>query len=282
MNGHDDQSEATTTAPPEPIVRLVEVYKRFGQQRVLNGVSIDFASGKTTVVLGPSGCGKSVMLKHIIGLLKPDSGQVWFENQRVDALGEAKLGPIRMQFGFLFQHGALFDSLSVEQNVAFPLVEHTRLNPEQQHERVRQVLHLVGMADALNQMPAKLSGGQRKRVALARAIVLQPKVILYDEPTTGLDPIRADVINELVVKLQRELEVTSIVVTHDLTSAFKIADEMVMLYDGWVILRGAPEALRGSDVPMVRQFLQGEATGEELTGVHSHIMEEAAKSGGSR
>jgi len=267
-------------------VRLVNVTKRFGRQQVLTKVSLDFVRGRTTVVLGPSGCGKSVMLKHIIGLIKPSSGQVWYEQTRLDALSEARLGPIRQQFGVLFQHGALFDSLSVGQNVAFPLVEHTDLDREQRRLRVRQVLRLVGLSDAEEKLPAELSGGQQKRVALARAIVLRPKVILYDEPTTGLDPIRADVINELILKLRRELNATSIVVTHDLTSAFKVADEMVMLYDGKILLRGLPDAFRASDAPLVRRFLQGEATPEELAEIRPQLgpetQEVAAEAGGSR
>ncbi|MDY7108513.1 MAG: ABC transporter ATP-binding protein, partial [Planctomycetota bacterium] len=226
------QVDFPPAGPPEPIVRLVHITKRFGRSTVLRDVSLEFARRRTVVVLGPSGCGKSVMLKHIIGLIRPSSGEVWFEQSRVDGLSEAKLGPIRRQFGVLFQHGALFDSLSVRQNIAFPLVEHTDLDREARRERVRHVLRLVGLSEVEEKMPAELSGGQQKRVALARAIVLEPKVILYDEPTTGLDPIRADVINELILKLRRELNATSIVVTHDLTSAFKVADEMVMLYDG--------------------------------------------------
>jgi len=281
-----DLAPAAATMPPEPIVRLVNVTKRFGRQQVLTKVSLEFARGRTTVVLGPSGCGKSVMLKHIIGLIKPSTGEVWYEQTRLDALGEARLGPIRQQFGVLFQHGALFDSLSVGQNVAFPLIEHTRLHRPQRERRVKDVLRLVGLSDAEEKMPAELSGGQQKRVALARAIILRPKVILYDEPTTGLDPIRADVINELILKLQRELQVTSIVVTHDLTSAFKVADEMVMLYDGKILLQGLPDTFRASDAPLVRRFLEGEATPEELAEIRPQLgparEEMAAEAGGSR
>jgi len=285
MDASPAQSGTTPAPPPEPVVRLVHVTKRFGRSTVLADVNLDFARQRTTVVLGPSGCGKSVMLKHIIGLIKPSSGQVWFEKTRIDALSEVRLGPIRRQFGVLFQHGALFDSLSVRQNIAFPLVEHTNLDREQRRQRVRQVLRLVGLSDAEEKMPAELSGGQQKRVALARAIVLRPKVILYDEPTTGLDPIRADVINELILKLRRELNATSIVVTHDLTSAFKVADEMVMLYDGRILLRGLPDAFRASDAPLVRRFLQGEATPEELAEIRPQLGPEteevAAEAGGS-
>lgn len=253
------QPEQAAISDP-PIVRLTGLARSFNGTPVLKGIDISFATGKTTVVLGPSGCGKSVMLKHIIGLLKPDAGEVWFEDQRVDRLSESELVPIRRRFGFLFQHSALFDSMNVRENVAFPLREHTRMSRSQRDERVGQVLGLVGLADAIDKMPAHLSGGQQKRIALARAIVLEPRVILYDEPTTGLDPIRADVINELIIKLQRELNVTSIAVTHDMTSAFKIADSMVVLYDGAVVAEGKPEAIRESREPMVRKFLAGEAS----------------------
>jgi phospholipid/cholesterol/gamma-HCH transport system ATP-binding protein len=260
-----------------PIIRLKNLYKSFGRLRVLRGISLDFPRGQTTVVLGPSGCGKSVMLKHIIGLLRPDSGEVWFENHRIDTLTEARLVPIRQKFGFLVQQGALFDSMSVRENIAFPLLEHTSLNPQQRQERVRQVLSMVGLADVVDKMPADLSGGQRKRVALARAIVLEPTVILYDEPTTGLDPIRSDVINELIIKLQHELKITSIVVTHDLASAFKVADVTVMLHEGKVVFQGTPEALRDSSDPIVQQFLRGEASEAELAGINAMNGSSAAR-----
>ena len=173
------------------IVRLKGVAKWFDGVQVLRGVSHGFAEGRTTVVLGPSGCGKTVMLKHIVGLLRPDRGEVWYQDTRIDRLREAKLAPIRRQFGFLFQLGALFDSMNVIDNVGFPLLEHTNKGIEERTECVRGVLRMVGMAGADEKMPAELSGGQKKRVALARAIVMQPKVMLYDEPTTGLDPIRS-------------------------------------------------------------------------------------------
>jgi len=261
---------SSTNGSNDPaIVRLVKVRKSFGRQHVLRDISLDFPTGQTTVVLGPSGCGKSVMLKHIIGLLRPDAGEVWFERTRVDMLRENRMGAIRQQFGFLFQQGALFDSMSVRDNVAFPLLEHTELTVAKREERVRRVLNMVGLVETLDKMPADLSGGQRKRVALARAIVLEPKVILYDEPTTGLDPIRSDVINELILKLKAELQATSIVVTHDLVSAFKVADEMVMLHEGKVAFQGSLDGLRDSADPIVQQFLRGEATPEELAGIRS-------------
>jgi phospholipid/cholesterol/gamma-HCH transport system ATP-binding protein len=257
-------ASASDDGEPDGIVRLRDLHKSFGHNHVLRGLTLGFPAGRTTVVLGPSGCGKSVMLKHAIGLLKPDAGEVWYGEHRIDTRPEHGLSDIRRDFGFLFQNGALFDSLSVRENVAFPLVEHTRFSEEQRRERVRYVIGLVGLIDLLDRMPSELSGGQRKRIALARAIVLDPKIILYDEPTTGLDPIRADVINELILKLQRELHVTSIVVTHDLASAFKVADRMVMLHEGNVVLEGEPEAFRRSEDPIVRRFLEGDATEEDL------------------
>ena len=195
------------------------------------------------------------MLKHLLGLLLPDKGEVWFEDNRIDMLSESELAPIRRQFGFLFQSGALFDSMDVRENVAFPLREHTDLSSDQRLFRVKEVLDMVDMIESISQMPAELSGGQQKRVALARAIVLQPKVILYDEPTTGLDPIRANSINDLIIKLQKELSITSIVVTHDLASAFKIADSMVMLYDGHIQMHGTPSEFRQSSNESVQRFL---------------------------
>ncbi|RLS66685.1 MAG: ABC transporter ATP-binding protein [Planctomycetota bacterium] len=245
-------------------VRVERLVKSFGRQPVLREITLRFARGKTTVILGPSGCGKSVLLKHIVGLMHPDKGRVYCGASRVDGLTERKLMPIRRQFGFLFQNSALFDSISVRDNVAFPLREFEGENPYDEEARVRRVLALVGLEDTIDKFPSALSGGQRKRVALARAIVLAPKIMLYDEPTTGLDPIRADVINELILKLKHELNATSIVVTHDLASAFKVADCMVMLHDGAVVMQGTPQEFRDSTDPVVARFLRGEASEEEL------------------
>lgn len=239
------------------MVRLVDVRKRFGEQVVLDGISIDFPRGRTTVVMGPSGCGKSVMLKHIIGLLKPDGGEVHVDGQRVDGLGERGLAPIRLKVALLFQMGALFDSMTVLENIDFPLREHTTLKKDERRARVAEALKLVDMSGAEAKLPAQLSGGQRKRVALARAIVLRPRAVLYDEPTTGLDPIRSDGINELILKLRHELGVTSIVVTHDLTSARKVADQVVMLMHGKVAAMGTFAQVEGSGNGMVRRFLDG-------------------------
>lgn len=262
---------ASSGASPagDEIVRVEDLRKSFDGQPVLRGVTLGFPRGRTTVVLGPSGCGKSVLLKHLVGLLKPDNGRVWFESQRVDTLLEHQLGPIRRRFGFLFQMGALFDSMSVRDNVGFPLREAGVPIDEWSDQRIRQVLRMVGLEESIDKMPAELSGGQQKRVALARAIVLEPQVILYDEPTTGLDPIRADVINELILKLAGLMEVTSIVVTHDLASAFKVADRMVMLHEGLVRLVGTPEEFRTTTDPVVQRFLRGEASDDELAAIRA-------------
>lgn len=253
-----------------PQMRVVDLHKSFGRLKVLTGISIEFRKGSTTVILGPSGCGKSVLLKHLVALERPTRGEVWFESQRIDQLSETDLGPIRRRIGFLFQQGALFDSLTVYENVAFPLREHGLRAASEIDDRVERVLRLVGLREKSKVMPASLSGGQRKRIALARAIVLEPAVVLYDEPTTGLDPIRADVINELVLKLRSELGITSIVVTHDLTSAFKLADRLVMLHEGVVRLQGSPSTFSESTDDLVRRFLAGEALPEELAEIRGN------------
>ena len=249
------------------IISLRSVHKAFEGHQVLEGVSLDIQEGRTTVVIGPSGCGKSVLLKHVVGLLRPDAGEVHFDGQRIDELSEGALVAVRTQFGFLFQMAALFDSMTVEGNICFPLAEHTAMTPAKRQQRCAEVLRMVGMDGTQGQMPAELSGGQRKRVALARAVALHPRVILYDEPTTGLDPVRADVINELIIKLQRELNVTSIAVTHDMASAYKIADRIVMLYDGRLIADGSPEQIQQTDDAVVRHFIQGKANADELAGI---------------
>jgi phospholipid/cholesterol/gamma-HCH transport system ATP-binding protein len=247
-----------------PIIELRKISKRFGPHVVLDGIDLSIEEGQGLVIIGASGSGKSVMLKHIVGLLKPDKGEVWFDGQRIDNRPERALQEIRHHFGFLFQMGALFDSLTVAENVAFPLVEHTRKSPDEITEIVHRKLTMVGLPEAGAKMPGELSGGQRKRIGLARAIALDPRVILYDEPTTGLDPIRSDVINELIRKLKRELNVTSIVVTHDMASAFKVGDRIVMLHEGKLIFDGSPDEVRNTDNPIVRRFVQGEADESEL------------------
>jgi phospholipid/cholesterol/gamma-HCH transport system ATP-binding protein len=249
------------------IIELRNVHKRFGRVVVLTGLSLAIEEGKCLVIIGASGSGKSVILKHIVGLLRPDIGEVWFRNQRIDTLPERELMSVREHFGFLFQMGALFDSQTVFDNVAFPLIEHTNKSPEEVARIVRERLGLVGLPQVESKVPAELSGGQRKRVALARAIALEPEVILYDEPTTGLDPVRADIINELILKLQKHFKVTSIVVTHDMASAYKVADRIVMLYEGKLVFDGTPSEIQHSDNDIVRRFVVGEADEQDLAAI---------------
>ena len=241
------------------LIELKDVCKRFGHLVVLDRLNLGVQEGQSLVVIGASGSGKSVLLKHIVGLMRPDRGRICFEGRRIEELPERKMIEIRRRFGFLFQMGALFDSLNVRENVAFPLKQHTDKSDPEIHQIVRQKLAMVGLSDAEQKMPAELSGGQRKRVALARAIALDPQVILYDEPTTGLDPIRADVINQLILKLRHELNVTSIVVTHDMASAFKVADRIVMLHEGKIIADATPREIQDSVDPVVRQFVGADA-----------------------
>ncbi|UCG16949.1 MAG: ABC transporter ATP-binding protein [Phycisphaerales bacterium] len=247
-----------------PVIRLCDVHKSFGRLDVLKGVDVDLRPGETTVVIGESGAGKSVILKHIVGLIRPDRGSVHFRGQRVDTIGEREWAKLRTRFGFLFQLGALFDSLTVGQNVAFPIVEHGTYSKGEIEKIVADKLRMVGLDGIQSKRPVELSGGQRKRVALARAIALDPEVVLYDEPTTGLDPVRADVINELILKLKRELRVTGIVVTHDLASARKVGDRIIMLHGGKFVFDGSPQALDRCRDERVRRFVEGRASQEDL------------------
>ena len=253
-----------SSSPLPPLIELRDIYKSFGWLTVLAGVSLKIDPGESLVIIGASGTGKSVLLKHIVGLLQPDSGEVWFDGHRIDTLSERPLMEIRQRIGFLFQMGALFDSLNVRDNIAFPLREHTRKSETEIKQVVADKLRMVGLSGIELKLPTELSGGMKKRVALARAIALDPEVILYDEPTTGLDPVRSDVINQLIIKLGRELKVTSITVTHDMQSAFKIGDRIVMLHEGKIIIEGTPQQIQASDNPIVKQFISGEASEEEL------------------
>jgi phospholipid/cholesterol/gamma-HCH transport system ATP-binding protein len=240
-----------------PIIRLVGLHKRFGSLVVLDGVDLTLRPGETAVIIGESGSGKSVLLKHIVRLLMPDRGEIYFRNTRIDQLPERSLTDIRSRFGFLFQQSALFDSMSVGDNVAFPLREHTRKTRTQISEIVRRKLRMVGLGGIESKWPAELSGGQKKRA-------LEPEVILYDEPTTGLDPPRSDVINQLIRKLQNELGVTSVVVTHDMVSARKVADRIVMLYRGKFIFDGTPREILAAEDPRIRTFVEGRCSEEDL------------------
>lgn len=255
---------STNMTNGDPIIRLVDTHKQLGKQKVLDGVCLDLRAGQTTVVIGESGAGKSVLLKHIVGLMHPDRGKVFYKKTRIDILSDKDLSKIRRHFGFLFQLSALFDSMTAGENIAFPLTRQTGKSRPEIDRIVRRKLAMVGLDGIQEKMPAQLSGGQKKRVALARAIAMDPEIILYDEPTTGLDPIRADGINELILKLQRELNVTSVVVTHDMASVYKVADRIVMLYDGKFIFDGTSDEIRNASDDRVRQFVEGRAGSAEL------------------
>lgn len=259
----------------EPIIRLEGVHKSFGRQVVLDGVDLAIRPGETTVVMGPSGCGKSVLLKHIIGLIRPDSGRVYFGGQEISAMTDRQLVPVRRRMGFLFQGGALFDSMTVHENICFPLVEHGMKDPAQRAHRCREVLALVGLDGYQDRMPEDLSGGQKKRVALARAVAMRPDVILYDEPTTGLDPVRSDLINELILKLQRALGTTAVVVTHDMASARKVGDRIVMLNEGHFVADTTPDKLLDEDNEFVARFVRGLASKQELAEIEAAQLPEA-------
>ncbi len=259
------------TEQSDSIIRLERVHKSFNGQRVLEDLNLEILRGQTTVVIGPSGCGKTVLLKHIVALLRPDSGRVFFDGVNITSLSERQLVPIRRRIGFLFQSNALFDSMTVAENIHFPLIEHGIRSEDELQRRCRRVLRLVGLDGMQQRMPEELSGGQKKRVALARAIALNPEVILYDEPTTGLDPIRADLINELILKLQAELRTTTLVVTHDMDSARKVADRIVMLYNSRILVDTTPDGLREITDDVVVRFVDGQATPEELDELkHGH------------
>lgn len=252
-------------AAKKPVIELKGICKTFDRRVVLDDVSLAIEEGKTTVIIGPSGCGKTVLIKHLICLLRPTAGEIYFRDQRIDHLSERALGAIRTHYGFLFQAGALFDSQTVFQNIVFPIRQHRRETDMSELEQiVKAKLAMVGLDGFQNYYPANLSGGQRKRVALARAIAMDPEIILYDEPTTGLDPIRSGIINELVLKLQRELSVTSVVVTHDMNSAYKIADRIIMLHNGMIVADGDADTIRNHPHPTVQQFIHGEVSDEDL------------------
>ncbi len=243
------------------MIKLVDIYKSFGRQKVLDGLNLDIEDGKTTVIIGGSGGGKSVLLKHIIGLIKPDSGQVIVDDVDIASLNDRDLNEVRKKFGMLFQEAALFDSMNVMENVAFPLREHTRKKEKEIREIVKERLRAVGLTGIEDKMPSELSGGMRKRVGLARAIALHPQIVLFDEPTTGLDPVMTEAINELIVETQEKFNLTCVVISHDVQSIFTVGHKIAMLYEGRIIEYGTPDKIKMSSNPVLRQFLSGSLEG---------------------
>lgn len=243
------------------MIKIRDLHKAFGDKKVLKGLNLDAREGETLVVIGQSGSGKSVLLKHIIGLMHPDKGKIFVEGKDISDLSETDWMDIRRKFGMLFQSAALFDSMTVEENVAFGLKRFTDLSAEKIMDAVKESLNLVGLSGIEKLMPHELSGGMKKRVGLARAIVYKPNIMLYDEPSTGIDPIRADAINDLILQLTKEMNVTSLVITHDMASAYKVADRIAMLYNGVIVECGTPKEIRESDNPVVNQFIHGLAEG---------------------
>ncbi len=245
----------------QTMLQLKEVFKSFGNNHVLRGVNLEIQCGESMVVIGGSGTGKSVLIKCVIGLLHHDQGEIYVDGKEISQLKEGDWNELRKKFGMLFQRDALFDSMSVWENVGFGLRRHTNLSDEEIKALAVEKLKLVGMNNVENLMPAELSGGMRKRVSLARAIAMEPAILLYDEPTTGLDPIMANVINELIVTMREKLDVTSIAITHDMNSAYRIADRIAVLYKGEIIEVGTPDEIKNSGNPIVQQFIKGEVEG---------------------
>jgi phospholipid/cholesterol/gamma-HCH transport system ATP-binding protein len=243
------------------MIRIINLCKSFNNHRVLDELNLTIQTGSTCVIIGRSGCGKSLLLKHIVGIIRPDKGRITINDKDLDQLNTEELNALRLKIGMVFQSGALFDSMTVAENVGFGLIEHDSVSRKELLERVEESLFMVGLCGIGNLMPSELSGGMKKRVALARAICIKPQIILYDEPTTGVDPITADSINELINSLHDKLKVTSIVVTHDMKSAYKVADRIAMMYKGKIIQEGTPTEIQNSDHPVVHQFINGLAHG---------------------
>jgi phospholipid/cholesterol/gamma-HCH transport system ATP-binding protein len=240
------------------VIRIQHLHKRFGSQPVLRGIDLDIATGEVMVVIGRSGGGKSVLLKHLIGLLRPDVGTVAVDGTEITRLRGGELDRVRERYGVVFQGGALFDSMSVSDNVAFPLREKSRLGPAEIRDRVEEKLEQVGLAGMGHKNPAEISGGMRKRVAIARALVTEPEIVFFDEPTTGLDPILVNTIHHLIVELHRKFRFTAVMVSHEIPEIFEIADRVAMLHEGVIVEVGSPEAVRASANPIVQQFIRGD------------------------
>jgi phospholipid/cholesterol/gamma-HCH transport system ATP-binding protein len=238
-------------------IQIENLHKAFGAKQVLRGFSVEARDGETLVILGHSGSGKSVTIKHVVGLLYPDAGRVVVDGQVVGDLKGEALATLRRQVGYVFQFAALFDSMTVAENVGMGLRRMPEISKKERRERVEECLTLVGLADMMDRMPSELSGGQRKRAGIARAIATRPRYLLYDEPTTGLDPVTRAVIDRLINQMKETLGVTGIVITHDMESAFRVADRLAMLYEGRCLFEGEPEAFRQAEQPVVRAFIEG-------------------------
>ena len=237
--------------------------KRIGRQEILRGVDLNVATGETLAIIGRSGGGKSVLLKHLIGLMRPDQGEIWIDGQNIIGLSERQLAAVRRKVGILFQGNALFDSMTVEENIAFPLREAGERDPKMLRQKIGEMLEVIELEGQQKKMPVNLSGGMKKRVGLARAIINRPGCILYDEPTAGLDPVVSDSINHLIRRLQKRFQVTSVVVTHDMKTAFHVADQIAYLHQGSVYFLGTPEEIQRSDDPLIQDFLLGRASHSE-------------------
>lgn len=252
----------TSTTPPiaaQPMIAVRDLKKRIGAQEILRGVSISVREGETLVIIGRSGGGKSVLLKNLIGLMRPDEGEIWIDGQNIIGMNERQLAVIRRKVGILFQAGALFDSMTVEENIAFPLREAGERNREVIEKKIAEILEVIELEGQQKKMPVNLSGGMKKRVGLARAIINRPSCILYDEPTSGLDPVVSDSINRLIRRLQKRFRVTSVVVTHDMKSAFEVGDHIAYLHEGRIYFYGTPEEIQASTDPLIQDFLIGRA-----------------------
>src|SRR6184192_1894488 len=246
---------ASGTASPMIAVRALA--KRIGQQEILRGIDLEVATGETLAIIGRSGGGKSVLLKHLVGLMEPDTGEIWIQGQNIIGMTERQLGEIRKKIGILFQSGALFDSMTVEENIAFPLREAGERDPEVLRSKVAEMLEVIEMEGQKDKMPESLSGGMKKRVGLARSIIRRPSCVLYDEPTSGLDPVVADSINRLIHRLQQRFGMTSVVVTHDMKSAFDVANHIAYLHEGRIYFYGTPNQLQQARDPILQDFLLG-------------------------
>ena len=245
MDGHADVA-----------IVAANVHKAFGEHQVLRGVDLSIPRGQITTIIGGSGSGKSVFIKHLIGLLRPDRGSVHVDGEDITRMGQRELTRVRRKFGMLFQHAALFDSMTVADNVAFPLVEHTRLRKKAIYRQVEEKLEILGLGGQGKKWPAELSGGMRKRVGLARALAMDPSFLIYDEPTTGLDPVLAAQVDEMISETQERLGVTSIVISHDMASTFRLAHQIAMIFDGRILVSGDPEEVAKSGVPQVEHFIR--------------------------